>query len=139
MGVVAAATGAVITVAHLEAGFAGGGEPAWTLFAGADGTIRDIPDEFGRNVFTGSIGLGLVLAVLGVVAMVVGRREQLGSWIGWALIAMATVMLVSYRDDGTIIDLGSSAATAGIVAALGLSLTTVGTAPRVPPAGPSLG
>jgi hypothetical protein len=123
MGLVTIGYGVVVAVAHAQAGFSGEGATRWTLFSGADGEVRDIPDEFGRNVFTGSLALGGLLVVLGLGVVACGRLTANARRVaGWAMVGVAAAMALTARVDGTAVGLGSSAATAAMVAAAGLAL-----------------
>jgi hypothetical protein len=124
MAVVTVGYGVLVALSHAGAGPTGDGTPAWTLFAGADGTINDLPDELGRNLFTGSLALGAALVVLGGAAWILSRREaRVRVAAGWVVVGVAAVGLLTYRSSGLAIGWGSSAATTGVLAALGLSLT----------------
>jgi hypothetical protein len=136
MAIVAAAYGIVVSVSHAEAGFTGDGNDTWTVFTGGN----DIPDEFGRGTFPGSIALGLLFVVVGaVVWWLASADERTRTTTGWAIVAFAVVLLFTYHGSGLLIGLGSRAVTAAVIAAAGLSLTTTITRPEsapvpVPPA-----
>jgi hypothetical protein len=132
MALITAAYGIVVAVAHAEAGFTGDGNDTWTLFSGGD----DIPDEFGRGTFPGSLALGLLLVALAAGAWwLAGAPERTRTAAGWGIVGAGLVLLFTYHDSGLVIGLGSRAATAVIVAAVGLSLATPDDATR--PAPPS--
>lgn len=128
MAIVAATYGVVVAVAHAEAGLTGDGNRTWTLFTGSS----DVPDEFGRGTFPGSIALGLLLVILGVAAWwLAGLPDRTRSTGGWILVGAATVLLLTYHGSGLALGLDSRAVTAALVAAVGLSLTSA-PAPTVP-------
>ena len=133
MGVAVALYGVVVAVSHAEAGFTGDDNQRWALFR----LFRDIPDEFGRNTFTGSIALGLVFVALGVGAwFLAAAPARTRAAVGWVVVGVAAGLLVTYQLGGgepkasLVIGLGSTAASASVLAALGLSLTA---ADDVPP------
>jgi hypothetical protein len=120
MAAVAAVYGLVVVVAHAEAGFTGDGNDTWTLFTGGN----DVPDEFGRGTFPGSIALGLVLVAVGVAVWVlVEWAPRYRSGGGLVLVVAAAILLLTYRSDGLALGLGSRAVTAAMLGAVGLSLT----------------
>lgn len=111
------AYGGLVAVSHHDAGFTG---DTWSLFTGG----RDIPDEFGTNLFNGSIGLGLALMAVGALAwFVAGVADRPRMAFGLALVVVAAGLLLTYRQEGLLIGLGSRAVTAAILAAVGCSLT----------------
>jgi len=127
MAVLVATYGIVVAVTHAEAGFTGDGNRTWTLFTGGN----DVPDEFGRGTFTGSVALGLLLVVLAVaVWLLSGAADRTRTTGGWILVGVAVVLLFTYHGSGLAIGLGSRAVTATLVAAAGLSLTATGTPTR---------
>lgn len=127
MAVAVALYGAVVAVAHAEAGFTGDGNDTWTLFTGGN----DVPDEFGRGTFPGSIALGLVLVAVAIAAwFLAGAAERVRTAAGWSLVAVSAVLLFTYGADGLALSLGSRAATAAVLAALGLALATPGAEER---------
>jgi hypothetical protein len=120
MAVLVAIYGVMVAVAHAGAGFTGGGDDPWTLFTGDN----DIPDEFGRGTFRGSIALGLLFVAVGGVTWAltrVDRRTRTAS--GYLFVLVAAVLLLTYRRDGLAIGLGSAAVSAAVLAAAGLALT----------------
>jgi hypothetical protein len=120
MAIVVGGYGVVVAIAHAEAGFSGDGNDTWSVFTGGN----DIPDELGRGTFPGSIALGLLLVAVAIAAWRLtdaGRRVRTTS--GWALVVLSVVLLATYDTGGLAIGLGSRAATAALLAALGLSLT----------------
>lgn len=125
MAVVTAAYGIAVVVVHAGAGFTG--EGSWNLFS----QRNDIPGEWGSGTFPGSIGLGLGFVLLGIGGWFVatrldGRRRSL---IGWAVVGLSAMILLTYGPTGLIIGLGSRPASLCVAAALGLALAV--------PAGPS--
>lgn len=122
MASLVAGYGVVVALAHAEAGFTGDGNAEWTLFASA----TDLPGDFGRNVFPGSIALGLGIAAIGAALWFAGRLGgQLGARVGGVIVALAALLLLTYDTGGLAIGLGSRATTASLLAAAGLSLMTV--------------
>ena len=112
--------GAIVAVAHAQAGLTGDGDPTWTLFT----LNRDIPDEFGHNTFPGSILLGVLIIGLALIAWLVGTRAPtVRRPAGWVLVGVGLVLLLTYNADGLIIGLQSGSPTAVVIAALGLVLT----------------
>lgn len=117
MAAVTAGYGVVVALAHTSGGFTG---DAFTLFE----QRNDFPGDFGRNVFPGSLALGSLLVVIAAVAWV--AIGPLGSRVraaGYGLVGVSALLLLTYRDDGLLIGLGSRASTAAVLAALGLALT----------------
>jgi hypothetical protein len=130
LAVATAVYGIVVAVAHAEAGFSGDRNRTWTLFTGGN----DIPDEFGRGTFPGSIALGLLLVALAGAAWRLSDADPRTRTIGgWILVGVALVLLFTYDRSGLAIGLGSRAVTAAVVAAVGLSLTAT-TMPDASPA-----
>lgn len=111
--------GVVVALAHTSGGLSGDG--TFTLFEQSN----DLPGDFGRNIFPGSIALGLLLVAVAVGAAALTRtRPQMTTGAGWVLVAVAAILLVTYGEDGLLVGLGSRATTAAVLAAAGLSLTT---------------
>lgn len=128
MAVGTAAYGVVVALAHTSGGLAGDG--SFTLFDQAN----DLPGDFGRNVFPGSIGLGLAFVALAAVAWIVSTRAgSAAAAVGFGLVGLAAVLLLTYGEDGLLIRLGSRASTAAVIAALGLALTAASPAPHPTP------
>lgn len=125
LGAVMAGYGLVVALAHIGAGLTGDGNKKWTVFATSTvSKDKDWFSDFGKNVFPGSILVGVILVALGVVVALglLSSTASMARSVGLALVGLGTVMLLSYREDGTFIGLGSKATTACVVAALGLSL-----------------
>lgn len=119
MAVLVGIYGIVVAVAHAEAGFTGGGADPWTLFTGSN----DVPDEFGRGTFPGSVALGLLF--VGVAAAVwilsqAGRQRRVVG--GYGLVVAAATLLLTFRSDGLAVGLDSRAVSAAVLAAAGLAL-----------------
>lgn len=111
--------GVMVAISHAGAGLSGDGNRSWTLFDGS----RDVPDELGRGLFAGSIALGLLLVVMGVVGwFLAGAAEGVRRGFGFGLVGASVVLLATYGPDGLFLGLGSRASTACVLAALGLSL-----------------
>jgi hypothetical protein len=121
MAALVAIYGVVVSIAHAEGGFGGDGNDTWTLFTGGN----DVPDEFGRATFPGSIALGLVLVAVAAGAWALTKADPRTRTVaGWALVAVAAGLLATYGTDGLALRLGSRAVTAAVLATLGLTLTT---------------
>lgn len=121
LAVVVGLYGMVVALTHLRAGFTGGGDDPWTLFGGSN----DLPDELGRGIFPGSIALGLLFAGVAVALWFLsGMSHPTRAVSGYLLVAVAVVLLLSYRSDGLAIGLGSRAASAAVLAAAGFALAT---------------
>ncbi|CAN5266970.1 hypothetical protein BH20ACT5_BH20ACT5_13460 [soil metagenome] len=112
---VLAAYGVLVIVANLRNGIL----PTelttdWVLFGGGA-----FPGEFGRNVFGGSVALGVLIVVLAVAMWVLaGRRPAL--LVGSLAIVLAVLLLVLYDADGNL--LAARPAPAAVIAAAGLLL-----------------
>jgi hypothetical protein len=119
MAVVVALYGVVVAIAHAGAGLTGDGNSAWTLFSGS----TDLPDDFGRNVFPGSIALGLLFVAVGVALWLLADADDATRRvIGWILVALSVALLLTYGPDGLIVRLGSRATSVAVLAAIGLTL-----------------
>lgn len=118
MAVVTAGYGVIIAIAHAGAGFTGSGD--WNLFS----QQNDIPGEWGQGTFPGSIALGLAFLAVGVAVWFLMDRLGEGEQriLGWSLVGLAAVLLVTYDPDGLVIGLGSRPGNACVLAALGLAL-----------------
>jgi thiosulfate dehydrogenase [quinone] large subunit len=121
MAVVTVAYGVMVALAHAGAGFTGDGNLSWTAVFSAE---NDLPGDFLRNLFPGSVLLGLVLVLAGIAVWVVRpASDTRRSVIGWCLVGVSTALLLTYGTDGLILRLGSRATTVCLLAALGLALT----------------
>lgn len=129
MAAITAGYGVLIAIAHARAGFTGDGD--WILFSQAN----DLPGEWGRGTFPGSIALGLGFVVVGVVGwLVAGRLSSISQRVvGWGLVAVSALLLVTYEPGGLIIGLGSRPGNVCVLAALGLSIAVT---PRNEPEAP---
>jgi hypothetical protein len=118
MALVTVGYGVLIGAAHLGAGFTGSGD--WLLFDQAN----DVPGEWGRGTFPGSIALGLAFVAIGLLgwwALEHLDRDRL-RWLGWATVGVAGLLLLTYRQGGLVIGLGSRPGNAAVLGALGLAL-----------------
>lgn len=98
----------------------------WLLFGGDSG----FPDDFGRNVFAGSIGLGIAFVGLAVLVGFVGGT-RVARPVG-IVAGLASVLLVAtYRDTGNL--LGAKPSAAAVLLAVALYLM----ASSLPVAGPA--
>lgn len=87
----------------------------WLLFGGAN----DFPGDFGRNIFSGSIGFGVLLLVMAAaVWFTAGRRAALP--IGVAAIVFAVLLIALYRSSGNL--LAARPGVAAVLAAIGVFL-----------------
>lgn len=87
----------------------------WVLFAGR----TDFPGDFGRNVFAGSVLLGVLFALLaGAVWLTAGRSAA--RVVGIASALLGVVLLVAYRDGGNL--LAARPSSAAVFLAVGLFL-----------------
>lgn len=117
--------GVVLMLAHTSGGFAGDG--SFSLFD----QKNDFPGDFGRNVFPGSIALGVVLVVVAVAAwLLADRLAGVVSIVGYVLVAVSALLLLTYDQDGLLIGLHSKASTVVVLAALGLALSAPSVGPR---------
>lgn len=117
MAVVAAGYGAVVALVHAGAGFTGDGD--WHLFS----QDNDLPGQWGRGTFPGSIAIGLVFVALGVAAWFADRLDPpVRRAVGWGAVGLAVVLLLTYRQGGLVVGLGSRPGNACLLAALGLAL-----------------
>lgn len=106
--------GVVVIGAHLDGGFTGDG--SFSLFA----QPNDFPGDFGRNVFPGSIALGLVFILIGAVAWRLGAQPpRMQSTIGRVVLALAAALLLTYRGDGLVIGLHARSTSVAVLAAVG--------------------
>lgn len=111
-----AAYGIVVVVANLRNGILPSAYTTeWVLFGGS----TDFPGDFGRNVFGGSVALGVLIVVLAAVGwLLVGRRAALP--VGVLVVAFAVVLLLLYDDAGNL--LAARPAPTAVIAAAGLAL-----------------
>lgn len=118
MAAVTAVYGVLVAIAHAGAGVTGGGD--WNLFSQANA----LPGEWGRGTFPGSIAIGVILIGLGVAGWFVAEKlaEQQRRIVGWALVGVSALLLLTYGNDGLIIGLGSRPGNLCMLAALGLAL-----------------
>lgn len=121
--------GVIVAIAHSGEGFTG---TAFTLFTAS----KPLPNEFGRNVFTGSIALGLIVVAIGVGGVVVSRMLPAAQQrvVGAALVVIAGALMFTYDEGGLLIGLGSSTTTVAVLVALGLGLAIAPTAGALAPA-----
>jgi hypothetical protein len=117
MATVTIGFGTVMAIVHGGEGLTG---TEFTLFAGN----TDLPDDLARNLFGGSVVLGLIMAGLGVAGLVVAARLDTAPQriVGGALAVLGAVLFLTYGPDGLILRLGSTTTTACVIIALGLSL-----------------
>ena len=117
MAAVTVAFGAAMAFVHIGEGATG---TAFTFFS--DG--RRLPGDLVRNLFGGSIVLGLSLALVGGAGFIVATRVAAAHSrrVGMLVAVVAAGVFLTYDSDGTIIGLGSTTTSACVLAALGLSL-----------------
>lgn len=87
----------------------------WVLIGGS----TDFPGDFGRNVFAGSIGLGLLFLIVAVAVAVTAGRA-VARVVGAVALLVALVLLVLYDDGGNL--LAARPSSAAVLAAVGLFL-----------------
>lgn len=112
---VVAAYGLILVVANVRnvAGPEFTGD--WVLF----GSATDFPGDFGRNVFAGSVLLGVVVVALAAAMwLTAGRAPARVVGVGAALFAL--VILIAYRDGGNL--LAAKPSSAAVFLAAGLFL-----------------
>ena len=117
MAAVTIGFGAVMAIVHGGEGLTGTG---FTLFTGN----TDLPDDLAKNLFGGSVVLGLIMAVLGAAGFVAAARLNIARQriVGGALAVAGAVLFLTYGPDGLILRLGSTTTTACVIIALGLGL-----------------
>lgn len=108
--------GVLVIVANLREGlFPTTYTGDWVLF----GSSTDLPGDFGRNVFGGSVALGVLIVGYAVAMwMLAGRRAALVT--GAVAVAFAIVLLVLYDADGNLF--AARPAPLAVIAAAGLLL-----------------
>ena len=128
-GWVLAGYGALVAIGHIGAPFAGDSNGTWW---GPFAESNDVPGDFARNVFAGSILLGLILVVLGVaMALIIPKLDEAVLVpAGWTVVVISALLLVTFRADGLILGMGSKASTAAVLAAAGLTLVGGGSSRR---------
>ncbi len=122
MAAVTVVYGVLVGLAHAGAGIDGAGD--WLLFS----QDNDLPGEWGRGTFPGSIAIGLGFVVLGLAGWFLLDRIDVRARrvTGWALVGIAAALLLTYEQGGLIIGLGSRPGNACMLAALGLALAVPG-------------
>jgi uncharacterized membrane protein YphA (DoxX/SURF4 family) len=94
----------------------------WLLFGGR----TDFPGDFGRNVFAGSVALGLLFVVLaGATLLTAGRSSA--RWTAGIAAAFSLLLVAAYRDTGNLLAARPSAAAVMLAVALYLATSA---APR---------
>lgn len=115
-GVVAIGFGALMALVHSGEGPTG---TAFTLFGGKSA----LPDDLGRNLFGGSVVLGLIIIAVGVAGLLLARLALAQQRIaGAAIAAIGVILAFTYGPNELLIRLGSTTTTAVVIAALGLAL-----------------
>jgi hypothetical protein len=109
--------GLFMAAAHSGEGLTG---TAFTLF---NSKGRNLPNDLGKNLFGGSVLLGLLIAVVGVLVLVLAPRLDAARQrlLGTVIAVIAVLSVFTYDASGLFIGLGSTTTTAAVVAALGLS------------------
>jgi uncharacterized membrane protein YphA (DoxX/SURF4 family) len=110
-----AAYGLIVVVANVNNVAGTDFTSTWVLFGGA----TDFPGDFGRNVFAGSIVLGIVLVVLAAGTWLTAGRPA-ARVVGLASALVGLVLLVAYSDGGNL--LGAKPSSAAVFFATGLFL-----------------
>ena len=118
MGIVTVGYGVVLMIVHAGAGLTGSGD--WNLFS----QETAFPGQWGRGSFPGSLAIGLGFVVIGAAGWWIADHvaEQQRRIIGWALVAVGALLLITYEQGGLVVGLGSRPGNACILAALGLAL-----------------
>ena len=118
MGIVTAGYGVALVIVHAGAGLDGSGD--WTLFSQGNA----FPGEWGSGTFPGSIAIGLGFVLIGAAGWWIADHvaEQRRRIIGWILVAVGALVILTYEEGGLIIGLGSRPGNACILAAMGLAL-----------------
>lgn len=98
----------------------------WVLF----GSGGDFPGDFGRNVFAGSIGLGVLLVLL-AVAVAVTAGSSAARPIAAVAVVFGVVLVVLYDSSGNV--LAAKPAVAAVFTAVGVFLLASPLADRSPP------
>jgi len=117
MAAVTIGFGAAMAIVHSGEGLTG---TRFTLFSGRTG----LPDDLAKNLFGGSVALGLIMAALGAAGLVAASRLDISRqrMVGAALTVVGAVLFLTYGPDGLILRLGSTTTTACVIIALGLGL-----------------
>ena len=117
MAAVTVGFGAALAIVHAGEGLTG---TRFTLFSGRIG----LPDDLAKNLFGGSVALGLIMAALGTAGLVAASRLALARqrMVGTGLAVVGGVLFMTYGPDGLILRLGSTTTTACVIIALGLGL-----------------
>lgn len=112
--------GAIVAIAHLGAGFTGDGNRSWSVFA-QDNTL---PGDAGRNLFPGSIAVGLILVAVGVGGWFVATKAEAARrrMVGWVLLGVSAVLVATYRNGELGMGLGARITFLCALAAVGLAL-----------------
>ena len=118
MAAVTAGYGIAVGIARAGAGFDGSGD--WKLFS----QMNDLPGEWGRGTFPGSIAIGIIFVALGLVGWwaaehLADRHRRI---LGFGMVGLGALLLPTYDSDGLFFGLGSRPGNACILAALGLAL-----------------
>ena len=119
--IIVAAYGLAISANNLLANRADGSDGTKTLFTGGN----DIPDEFANAIFVGSVALGLGFVAIAAGAWFVSSADdRVRTIVGGVTIAVAAVLLLTYRSspDVLAIGLGARASHCAVLAVVGLSL-----------------
>ncbi len=115
MAAVTIGFGAAMAIVHAGEGLTG---TRFTLFSGRTG----LPDDLAKNLFGGSVALGLIMATLGTAGLVAAGRFEIARqrMVGAGLAVVGAALFLTYGPDGLILRLGSTTTTACVIIALGL-------------------
>ena len=113
---IVAAYGVIVVVANARNGLLPRAYTReWVLF----GSSTDFPGDFGRNVFGGSIGLGVLFLLLAAAVAVTAGRPAARA-VGAASVTFGVLLVGLYSSSGNI--LAARPAGAAVFAAVGLFL-----------------
>lgn len=116
MAAITAAYGVVVIVANARNGVLSGSfTREWLLFGGGGG----FPGDFGRNVFAGSIGLGVLFLLLAAAVAVTAGRS-VARVVGGIAVGFGVLLLALFDSGGNL--LAARPASAAVFAAVGVFL-----------------
>ncbi len=123
-GALVGAFGVVMAIANGRNGaFASHYTRKWVLFGGSNG----LPDDFGRNVFGGTIALGLVFVAVGLAIAL--PRGRLAANVGLGVAVLGGLLVVLYRSSGNVLAAHPAAGAVLITAGIALVASRSDTEP----------